>query len=161
MDARARRRIHPRTSLLPAVTAFLLGFGIHLIDQGLFARAGPIPILLTAPVVATLVYLRFRDATRGRILALLVWGAVGSGIAVLGIYVATVNYQLPRALTDLEMVLYDLGMFLWFVLALAAVYAIAARRRGRGAVGVLLLAPIAQAAFAGVMRLLVALGIYA
>lgn len=106
--------------------AFLLGLGIHLIDQALFVRAGPIPILLTAPVVATLVYLRFRDATRRRILALLAWGAVGSGIGVLGLSLSVVNYQLPRAMTDLEMILYDLGMFLWFVLALAAVYAIAA-----------------------------------
>lgn len=161
MDATSHRRSNPRRSLIPAILAFLLGLSIHLIDQALFHRAGPIPILLTAPVVATLVYLRFRDATRRRILALLVWGAVGSGIGVLGVYVSIVNYQLPRAMTDLEMSLYDLGMFLWFVLALAALYAIAAKRRDRMEIGLLLVAPIVQAAFSVVMRLLVVLGLYA
>lgn len=46
---------------------------------------------------------------------------------MLGYYLVGVSYQLPRALTDWELMVADLGMFLWFVLALAAVYGVAAR----------------------------------
>lgn len=154
-------RVRPRESLVPVVIAFLLGLVIHAVDQALFVRAGPFPILLTAPIVATLTYLRVRNATRRRVFALLAWGFVGSGAAVLGVYLAVVGYELPRALTGLEMVLYDLGMFLWFVLTLAAAYALSAHRRGRSAVVALLLGPVVQAAFALLMVLLVESGLYA
>lgn len=153
--------MHPRVSVLPAVLALLVGTGVHAVDQLLFRRAGPIPILLTAPVVATLVYLYVRDATHQRLLALVAWGVVGSGVAVLGVYVSVVNFYLPRALTELEMVVYDLGMFLWFVLVLAGVYALAARSRRPRGVYVVLFGPLVQAAFGLLTRVLVAAGLYA
>jgi hypothetical protein len=94
-------------------------------------------------------------------LALLGWGVVGSGLGVLGVYVVAVSYQLPRALTDREMVLYDAGMFLWFAVALAAAYVVAGRVSRRAAVAALLGAPVAQAAYALVLVLLVELGLFA
>lgn len=155
------RRVRPRESLLPAAVAFLLGVVAHAVDQTLFVRAGPIPLLLTAPVVATLVYLRFADATRRQVLTLLAWGFVGSGLAVLAVYLQAVGRELPRAMTETEMVLYDLGLFLWFVVALAAAYAVAARGDGRRDVAALLLGPVVQAAFPLLMVLLVETRIYA
>jgi hypothetical protein len=116
---------------------------------------------VTAPAVATLCHLRVRSATRGRILALLGWGVAGSGLGVLGVYVVAVSYRLPRALTAREMVLYDAGMFLWFVVVLAVAYAVAGRVSRRAAVAVLLGAPVAQAAYALVLVLLVEVGLFA
>lgn len=146
---------------MPAAVALLLGIALHAVDQALFVRAGPVPILLTAPVVATLLYRRTRGVGRRAALALLAWGLVGSGAAVLAVYAGVVGFELPRALTEFERVLYDLGMFLWFVLALAGAYAVAARTRGRASVAALLLGPVAQAAYALLLRLLVAAGLYA
>jgi hypothetical protein len=154
-----RHNINPRQSLVPTGVVFLLGLGVHAIEQALFVRAGPIPIVVTAPLVATLLYLWLRDATRARTLVLLAWGAVSSVIAILAVYLLTVSYELPRALTEVEMVLYDLAMFLWFVLALAAVYAFVARRDGPHFL--VALSPVLQAAFSLSLRVLVALGIYA
>ncbi len=150
-----------RESKLPTVLVLVVGLLLHAVDQAAFVRAGPVPILLTAPAVATLVYLRVRSATRRRAFGLVGWGAVATGLGVLGVYVVAVSYQLPRALTGLEMVLYDLGMFLWFVVVLAAVYAVAASNPGRPAVFALLSAPLYQAAFGVVLVLLVEAGVYA
>lgn len=155
------RRVRLRESLVPAAVALLVGTVVHAVDQTLFTRAGPIPLLLTAPVVATLVYLRFADATRRQLLALLAWGLFGTGAAVILVYLQVVGTELPRAMTGLEMVLYDLGLFLWFVVALAAAYAAAATSRGRTAVVALLLGPVIQAAFLLLMVLLVEAGLYA
>lgn len=105
------RRVHPRTSLLPALAALLVGLLLHAIDQSTAFRVGPVPILVTAPVVATLCYLRVREASWKRILGLLGWGVASSGLGVLGVYVVAVSYRLPRALTGPEMALYDLGLF--------------------------------------------------
>lgn len=152
-----RRDLHPRESLFPALAALIAGIILHAIDQALAFRAGPIPILLTAPIVGTLVYLHFRDVTMRWIIGLAVWGFVGSGIAVIGVYLRVVNVILPRSLTESEMVLYDFGMFLWFVCALAAVYALAAHSPRRRAVGLVLISPIAQAAFGALITLFIAL----
>lgn len=155
------RRVHPRTSLLPAVAALLVGLLLHAIDQSVAFRAGPVPILVTAPVVATLCYLRVREASARRILGLLGWGVVGSGLGVLGVYVVAMSHRLPRALTGPEMVLYDLGMFLWFVVALAVAYAVAGSVSRWSAAAVLLGAPVAQASFALATVLLAELGLFA
>ncbi|SDM60460.1 hypothetical protein SAMN04487949_2229 [Halogranum gelatinilyticum] len=154
------RRFRPQISLASVVVAFLLGTLAHAVDQMLFVRAGPIPLLLTAPVVATLLYVRLRATTRQQVLALLGWGVVGSGLAVLGVYLRVVGYYLPRPLTPTEMVLYDFGMFLWFVLGLSAVYVLAARRTGRTAIATLLLGPVVQALFGFVTVFLVETGLY-
>lgn len=155
------RRVRPSESLLPAAVAFLLGIAAHAVDQALFVRARPIPFLLTAPLVATLVYHRFADPTRRQILALLAWGFLASWLAVFAVYFQAVGTELLRVMTGLEMVLYDLGLFLWFVLALAAAYAFAARNSGRRAVVALLLGPFVQATFSLLMVLLVESGLYA
>ncbi|MDS0297378.1 hypothetical protein NDI76_01310 [Halogeometricum sp. S1BR25-6] len=155
------RHAHPRTSLLPAAAALLVGLLLHAIDQSIAFRAGPGPILVTAPVVATLCYLRVREASSKRILGLLGWGVAGSGLGVLGVYVVAVSYLLPRELTGQEMVLYDLGMFLWFVVALAAAYVVAGSVSRPLAAAALLGAPVAQASVTLVLVLLVELGLFA
>jgi riboflavin transporter FmnP len=132
----------------------------HAIEQAVNVRAGPVSVLLTAPVVATLVYLRYRDATRRALLALLAWGVLGTGAAVVVVAIWSIGYYLPRPLTDLEMLGYDFGLFLWFVLTLGAAYAIAARTGGRRAVVALLAGPVAQGAFALLVTLLVEAGLY-
>ena len=151
----------PRTLRLLAAAALLVGGLLHTLDQALYARAGPLPLLLTAPVVATLSYLSAREATRRRVFLLVAWGFVGSGVAVLLVYLAVAGHVLPRAMTESEMALYDAGMFLWFVLALAAAYVVAARRRPRETTVAVLLAPVAQSAYGLLLRALVALGLYA
>lgn len=154
--------IDPRNTFTPALVAFLLGLLLHAIDQTIAFRAGPIPILLTAPTVGILVYLRLRPATGiRRAAALLVWGIVGSGLGVLGVYLLTANYQLPRSPTGPEMVGVDLVMFLWFVAALTAVYASATRFEGFRETPALLAAPLLQAAFVPVFVTFVELGLYA
>lgn len=126
-----RSRLDPRVSSLPVLVAFLVGVFVHAVDQLLHFRAGPGPVLLTAPVVSVLAYVRLRPETDSRwLLVLLCWGALGSGLAILGVYLVATAYRLPRPMTDPEMVLYDLGLFLWFVLALAGASAFAARDAG-------------------------------
>lgn len=155
-------RYNPRRTITPAVGAFFVGLLFHAIDQAIAFRAGPIPILLTAPTVGVLVYLRLRSATEPRRAALLfTWGFVGSGLGVLAVYLLTVNYQLPRALTGPEMVALDFMMFLWFVFAVAFVYASATRLEGPRETLVVLTVPLVQAAFVSVLVVLVELGVYA
>lgn len=139
----------------------LVGLLLHAMDQAISFRAGPVPILVTAPIVATLIYLFVRKTSAWRTLGLLAWGVVGSGLGVLGVYLVAGSYRLPRALTNWEMMVYDFGMFLWFVLALAAVYGVAASLSRRKAVVVLLSGPVVQATFALVLILLVEVGLYA
>lgn len=64
-------------------------------------------------------------------------------------------------MTGPEMVLYDFGMFVWFVAGLSVVYAIAARRGRRTAIATLLLGPAVQATFGAFTVLLVETGLYA
>jgi uncharacterized membrane protein YidH (DUF202 family) len=151
-----------RRSNAPVAVAFALGLLAHAVDQVLFLRAGPIPILVAGPVVATLAAIRVRQETSLlRALGLLLWGVVGSGGAVLLVYLQAVSMELPRPLSGTEMVLFDLGMFLWFVGVLAAGYAHAAHQQSRPAVGIMALLPVVQAAYGLALGLLVGLGVYA
>lgn len=158
-----RRRTQARKSLVPVAVAFGLGLVAHLVDQFLFVRAGPVPILVTAPVTATLLYLHLRAASYRRIAALVVWGFIGTGAAMIGVYLGVVNYYLPRSLTSAEMVVYDLGLFLWFVASLTVTYGMAARIDGRPSrtTAILLSAPLVQVAWVGIVRLVVETGLYA
>jgi hypothetical protein len=152
MVSSIRERLHPRRSLAPLGVAFLLGLAVHAVDQLQHVRAGPVPILLTAPVVATLGYLHSRpDTGWKRLVVLLAWGFVGSGLAILGTYTTTGSYQLPRLLTDSELVLVDLGLFLWFVLVLTAGYVLGARTDSRWSIAALLAAPAVQSTFGFVL----------
>lgn len=161
MATQSEHRLDPRRSLIPVVVAVLLGLGLHAVDQTLYLRAGPVPILLTAPVVATLGYLYRKPATEIiQLIALLAWGGIGSGLGVLGVYLVAVSYELPRPLTSAEMLLFDLGMFLWFVLVLTAAYAVGARADGGKAYVALLLGPLIQAAYGVFLVVLVTIGVY-
>lgn len=143
--APGRDRLSPKRSILPVVLAFLGGLLVHVVDQGLNFRAGPVPVLVTAPVVAVLGYVRVRpDVTTRRLAVLTGWGFVGSGVALLGVYVFATSYQLPRPMTDPELVLYDLGLFCWFVLALTGAYVLAARTIDRYAWAAISAGPLAQ-----------------
>jgi len=157
-----RHRRQSRISPVPTAVALGLGLVVHLIDQFLFVRAGPVPILVTAPATATLLSLHIRAATYQRIAGFAVWGLVGSGSAMIGVYLGTVNYSLPRSLTGTEMVVYDLGLFFWFVTSLTAMYGVAARADGRQirATAAVFLAPVVQVAWVGFVRLVVATGLY-
>ncbi|MFC7078675.1 hypothetical protein [Haloarcula halophila] len=151
-----------RRSNVPVAVAFLLGLVAHAVDQLLFLRAGPIPILVAGPVVATLLFARVRPRTPPlQTVGLLLWGAAGSGIAVLLVYVQAVSMELPRPLSGTEMVLFDVGMFCWFVGVLAAGYAHAAGQRPDRAVALLAVLPILQAAYVLGLGVLVVLGVYA
>lgn len=150
-------RIDPRESTLPIFLVFFGGVLMHAVDQVLHFRAGPIPILITAPTFASLAYILSRPNTSIRHFGLLLlWGFVGTGLAVLAVALHAISYQLPRAMTEPEMVLYDLGMFLWFAFTLAGAYRIAARitERNRHVLAVAL-GPILQAGWVIVIILLV------
>lgn len=125
-------RVDPRVSRLPVLFVFLAGLLAHGVDQMLHFRAGPVPLVVVSPAVSVLAYLHVRPETRPRwLVVLLCWGAVGSGVAVIGVYLVATSYRLPRPMSEPELVLFDLGLFLWFVLSLAGVYALAARSGGR------------------------------
>jgi len=68
------RKLGQRISLAPATVAVTLGLVAHVIDQFLYPRAGPVPMLVTAPAVATLLYLHLQPTTYRRIAALALWG---------------------------------------------------------------------------------------
>lgn len=156
-------RFDPRDSRLPVALTFLVGLLVHAIDQMLYFRAGPIPILITASTVAVLAYLYVRPETRIRwLVVLLCWGVVGSGLALLGVFLIGSSYQLPRSMTDQELVLFDLGLFLWFVLALAGAYVLAARSidSNRQTLAAALTGPFLQFAWMPVFIVLVELGQY-
>lgn len=159
--------LDPRRSISPAVVAFFGGLLAHGIDQFLSFRAGPIPILATAPVVAVLAYVAIHpEVSRRRVLALLSWGAVGSGLAILAFFVIGVQYQLPRPLTGLEMVVLDFAMFLWFVGTLTAAYVAAAsiesttRTGNRRSIVAIIAGPVLQATFVLLVVVLGEIGAY-
>jgi hypothetical protein len=148
------RTLDPRRSMLPAALAFLAGLVYHTVDQYLFFRAGPIPILVTAPTVAVLAYVAIAPGVSGRrIVGLLAWGGVGSGLAILTYFLVGVSYRLPRTPSGREMVLFDLVVFLWFVGALTASYAAAASIesaagvRDRRPLAAIIAGPVLQATF--------------
>lgn len=160
---RLQHRFNPRDSVLPVLLVFLGGLSLHVVDQLLNFRAGPVPILVTAPAVAVLAYLHYRPNTNYRSLGLLLaWGFVGTGLAILAVVLHAISYQLPRAMTEPEMILYDLGLFLWFVLSLSGAYTMAARttERKRYPVAMALAGPILQAGWGLVVILVVELGGY-
>lgn len=160
---RTWHRFDPRHSALPVLLVFLGGILMHSVDQVLNFRAGPLPILVTAPSVAALAYLYYRpDVTARHFGVLIGWGVVGTGLAILGVYLHATSYQLPRAMTEPEMVLYDLGMFLWFVLALTGAYASGARiiEQDRYRLAAILTGPILQLGWGLVVVLLVEIGVY-
>lgn len=127
-----RQRLDPRYSPSSALLSFSGGLGIHVLDQALHFRAGPVPILVTAPLVAVLTYLHLRPETGKRRMAIFVgWGFVGTGLALLGFVLHALSFELPRAMTEPELIVYDLGLFLWFVLSLTVAYSLAARANGR------------------------------
>lgn len=150
--------LDPRESSLPILVVFVGGVLMHAVDQFLHLRAGPIPILVTAPTVASLAFLYSRPNTSlRRVGLLLLWGFIGTGLAVIAVALHAISYQLPRAMTELEMVLYDLGMFLWFVFSLAGAYRAAARVTERNGylLAVILVGPIVQVGWALVVVLAV------
>lgn len=154
-------RADPRTSLLPATVAVLAGLLGHAVDQLLFFRAGPVPIVVAGAVIAPLVALRYRPAMGAvRLVALGAWAALVSGVGVVLVYIQALSRDLPRPLSGPEMVVFDLGMFLWFVLALAGCSALAVRRSNPKALLVLAAAPAVQGAYGLVLPVLVAVGIY-
>lgn len=135
---------HPRGAGVPR------GLLVHIVDQALHFRAGPIPILVTAPTVAVFAYGYARpDTIVRRLLALAGWCVVGSGLALLGMYLHAVSYRLPRPMTEPEMALYDLGLFCWFVASLTGIYVLAARRgdQNRRALVAIASAPLLQLAW--------------
>lgn len=162
MDS-VRRRLDPRRSSLSVASAFLCGSGLHVADQAANFRAGPIPILVTAPLVATLTYVHLRPETGPKRAAVLLgWGFVGSGAAVVGYALYALSTRLPRPMTDAEMMAYDFGLFLWFVASLTAAYAVAARASDRSlrAWVAVLSGPFLQLAWILVTALSIAAGLY-
>lgn len=158
------RRFDPRHSSLPVIVGFLCGLGFHVLEQVLYVRAGPVPILATAPLIAVLAYVHRRPNTgirRG--IVLLGWGFVGSGVALLGVIFYALSFELPRSMTEPEMIVYDLGLFLWFVGSLTAAYAVAARvnDRTRHLATVVLLGPVLQLGWILLVTLFVYSGLYA
>lgn len=140
-------RFDPRAASTLIAVAVLCGIVLHAADQLLHARAGPVPVVVTAPAVAVLTYRYLHPEPRLRwLLALLCWSALGTGVAVLGAFVAGTTYRLPRPMTGTEMVLYDLGLFLWFVLSVPGAFALVARRtdRRRYVTAAALLGPVLQ-----------------
>lgn len=87
---------------------------------------------MTAPLIAVFTYVHLRpNIGVRRVIALIRWGFVGSGVALLGVVFRALIFELLRAMTESEMIVYDLGLFLWFVFSLTAAYAVAARMNGR------------------------------
>lgn len=149
-----------REALLPVLT-FFVGLSLHGIDQTLHFRAGPIPALVTAPLVAGLTYRYLQpDTTNRRLVVVLGWGIIGSVLSLLGVYLHATSYQLPRAMTEPEMVLYDLGLFLWFVVSLSSAYALGARFAGQRRFVAILSGPLLQAAWVLVIVFVVEVGLY-
>lgn len=137
----------PRLSVIPAVVVFVLGLGLFLVDATVSVRPGPLAYLLTPTAVALLLYLRGRPTTsKGRLVALAIWGLVGTAAAGLLTIIVAIGTRLPRPYEAWELFLLDLGVFVWFVLALSGAFAVAARTRGWRSLIALLAGPIAQVA---------------
>lgn len=161
--ASVRRRLDPRYSPAPVPGASLFGLVLHALFQATAFRDGPVPITVTAPLVAVLAYARLRPEAGVRLLAgLAAWAIVGTGLALMGYILHAVSYRLPRSMSGSEMVLYDVGTFLWFVVALTAAYAVTARTYDGWRVAVAAGAgPLVQAAWLLLVIVLVETGAYA
>jgi hypothetical protein len=135
----------PRQSELPAVAALVGGLGLFLLDSASNPRPGPLAYLLVPTPVALLLYVRLRPATEPhRLVALAVWGFVGTTVAGLVTVLVAMGTRLPRPYEAWEFFVLDLGVFLWFVLALSAAFVAAARTHGPRAVVALAAGPVAQ-----------------
>lgn len=160
--ASVRRRLDPRYSPALVPGASLFGLVLQALFQATAFRGGPVPITVT-PLVAVLAYARLRPEAGVRKLAVLAaWAIVGTGLALLGYILHPVSYRLPRSMSGSKMVLYDVGTFLWFVVALTAAYAVAARTYDGWRVAVAAGAgPLVQAAWLLLVIVLVETGAYA
>ncbi|WP_152041919.1 hypothetical protein [Salinigranum salinum] len=137
--------LDPRRSALPATAVFALGLGLFLLDATSNPRPGPVAYLLTPTPVAVLLYVRDRPTTgRRRLLALGAWGFVGTTAAGLLTVLVALGTRLPRPYEAWEFFLLDLGVFLWFVVALAGAFVVAARQHGRRERLALAAGPVAQ-----------------
>jgi hypothetical protein len=139
------RSLDPRASAGPAALAFLLGLGLFLVDATANLRPGPLAYLLTPTPVAVALYLRLRPSTgRRRGAVRVAWGFLGTTAAGLLVVLVAIGTRLPRPYEAWEFFLLDLGVFLWFVVALAGAYAAAALTRGRGSTVAFAAGPVAQ-----------------
>lgn len=155
--------LDPRQSVFPVPLAFIIGLALHFVDQALNFRAGPVPIAIAAPLVAVFTYIYLQPNTWPRRFAVVsVWAVFGTGIALVGHALHSLSYRLPRPLTEPEMLLFDLGTFLWFVFALTIAYAVAARTNDETRAWIAIAAgPLLQLLWTLSFRLLVAAGLYA
>ncbi len=144
------RLLDPRESAVPSLLAFFAGLGLFLADTVSNPRPGPVAYLLTPTLVAVPLYVRQRPATgRHRLVALAVFGLVGTTAAGLLSILVALGTRLPRPYEAWEFFLLDLAVFLWFVVALAGAFVGAARTHGRREAVVLVAGPVAQ--FGGVV----------
>lgn len=137
--------LDPRQSVVPACAAFCVGVALFLVDAAVNPRPGPVAYLLTPTPVALLLYRRLRPtAGRRRLVAVAVWGLLGTAVAGLLTVVVALGTRLPRPYEAWELFLFDLGTFLWFVLALSLAFVVAARTRGARATAAFVAGRVAQ-----------------
>ena len=141
----ASRLADPRRSAVPTVVVFALGLGLFLVDATGNVRPGPVAYLLTPTPVALALYVRLRPTTGWRHLVVLAtWGLLGTTAAGLLTILVAIGTRLPRPYETWEFFLLDLGVFLWFVLALSGAFVVAARTEGRRSRAALAAGPVAQ-----------------
>jgi hypothetical protein len=139
------RLVDPRLSVIPALVVFGLGLVLFLVDSTLNPRPGPVLYLLTPTPVALGLYVRLRPTTgQPRLLGLAVWGFAGTTAAGLLTILVAIGTRLPRPYEAWEFFLLDLGVFLWFVLALSGAFVVAARTQGWRSRAALAAGPVAQ-----------------
>jgi hypothetical protein len=73
-----------------------------------------------------------------------VWELLGTAVAGLLTVVVALGTRLPRPYEAWELFLFDLGTFLWFVLALSLAFVVAARTRGARATAAFVAGRVAQ-----------------
>lgn len=139
------RLLDPRQSIVPALVISSVGLVLFLVDATVNPRPGPVLYLLTPTPVALAVYVRLRPTTgHRRLLTLAGWGFAGTTAAGLLTVLVVLGTRLPRPYEAWEFFVLDLGVFLWFVLALTAAFVAAARTRGWRSNAALVLGPVAQ-----------------
>lgn len=144
----------------PVFLVFAVGFGLFAIDQVANPRAGPVPVLVTAPLIASLAYVRNSDGVDRRQFGFLVlWSFLGTALALLFVVAYVQSGRLPEPATDVDRVVWDTGLFLWFVLALSAAYGLSARWDGKRAGATAVVGPLLQAAYVVILTVLVDAGL--
>lgn len=137
--------LDPRRSVVPALLIWLAGLVVFLVDSTVNPRPGPVLYLLTPTPVALALYVRHRPTAESRrLLALAVWGFTGTTAAGLLTVLLAIGTRLPRPYEAWEFFVLDLGIFLWFVAALAGAFVAAARTQGLRSIAALALGPVAQ-----------------